>query len=353
MTEKSAPTALSRAEISADVLLELKDLHTHFHTDDGLVRAVNGVDLTLRRGRTLGVVGESGCGKTILSRTVMRIVPEPPASISGHIFWHRQNGEIVDLATYPVKARQLREVRGKEISMIFQEPMSSFSPIHTIGNQIAEALLVHERVSKKEAQERTIEMIGMVGISQPDKRFHAYPFELSGGMRQRAMIAMALVCRPTLLIADEPTTALDVTVEAAILKLIKSLQAQLGMTVMIITHDLGVIAKMADDVAVMYLGKVVEQGPVEAIFDAPQHPYTRALLKSMPRLSNTGSRLEAIRGNVADPYTVLPGCAFFPRCGEGEQDRCTAAMPPLVEVGDDHLVRCVMREGVAHGRGSG
>jgi peptide/nickel transport system ATP-binding protein len=340
-TDSSASTA---ATASQDLLLEVRDLHTHFHTDDGVVRAVDGVDLTLRRGRTLGVVGESGCGKTILSRSIMRIVPEPPAEISGEIRWHREGGAVTDLAGFRIHSKELRDIRGKEIGMIFQEPMSSFSPVHTVGNQIAEALRMHERVSRREARERAVDMIGLVGIPKPTERFDAYPFELSGGMRQRAMIAMALMCHPTLLIADEPTTALDVTVEAAILKLMKSLQAQLGMAIMIITHDLGVVAKMADDVAVMYLGKVVEQGPVEVIFGAPQHPYTQALLKSMPRLSNVDERLEAISGSVPDPFTRLPGCSFSPRCAE-RQDRCNDAMPALHELADDHLVRCVVREG--------
>ena len=327
-----------------DVLLELNNLKTHFHTDDGIVRAVDGTSLTLKRGQTLGVVGESGCGKTILSRSIMRIVPEPPAKISGEILWYGNSGKAKNLADYKIHAKELRDVRGKDISMIFQEPMSSFSPVHTIGNQIAEALLMHEKVSKREARDRAIEMIRLVGIAKPKERFNSYPFELSGGMRQRAMIAMALICHPTLLIADEPTTALDVTVEAAILKLMKSLQAQMGMAIMIITHDLGVVAKMADEVVVMYLGKVVEQGPVEAIFDTPQHPYTQALLKSMPRLSQTKVKLEAIEGNVPDPYTVLPGCAFFPRCKEGQEEKCTAKMPDLLSVADNHLVRCVIRE---------
>lgn len=347
MVNDSTHTVKNTSENDSDILLELRNLETHFHTDEGVVRAVDGVDLTLKRGQTLGVVGESGCGKTILSRSIMRIVPEPPAKITGDILWHNNNGDVINLTKYPIHSRELREIRGKDIGMIFQEPMSSFSPVHTIGNQLSEALLTHEKVSSKEAKKRTIDMIDKVGIAKPTEQFSAYPFELSGGMCQRAMIAMALMCHPTLLIADEPTTALDVTVEAAILKLMKSLQAQMNMAIMIITHDLGVIAKMADEVAVMYLGKVVEQGSVEAIFDNPQHPYTQALLKSMPRLSKAKKRLEAIEGNVPDPYSVIRGCAFFSRCQEAQAGVCNAELPRLLPYEDEHQVRCFMREGTA------
>lgn len=345
MFENSTHTNGTTITAVSDVLLELKNLTTHFHTHDGIVRAVDGVNLTLRRGRTLGIVGESGCGKTILTRSVMRIVPEPPAKITGDILWHRADNDVVNLAKYKVHSKQLREIRGKEIGMIFQEPMSSFSPVHTIGNQIAEALLTHHKVSKSSAKEQAIEMINKVGIAKPAEQFDAYPFELSGGMRQRAMIAMALMCKPTLLIADEPTTALDVTVEAAILKLMKSLQAQMNMTILIITHDLGVIAKMADDVAVMYLGKIVEQGSVETIFDNPQHPYTQALLKSMPSIKNAKKKLESIEGNLPDPYTIISGCPFYSRCTEAKSGICDATLPQLHAFDNDHLVRCFMREG--------
>ena len=344
MFKRSSQSTKTKNTLDPNVLLELKDLKTHFHTQDGVVRAVDGVNLSVKRGRTLGIVGESGCGKTILTRSVMRIVPEPPAKISGDILWHRDSGDVVNITQHPIHSKTLREIRGKEISMIFQEPMSSFSPVHTIGNQIAEALLTHYDITKADAKQQAIEMIDQVGIAKPAEQFNAYPFELSGGMRQRAMIAMALMCKPTLLIADEPTTALDVTVEAAILKLMKSLQTQMNMTIMIITHDLGVIAKMADDVAVMYLGKIVEQGTVETIFDNPQHPYTQALLKSMPRLSNTKQKLEAIEGNLPDPYTIVSGCPFFSRCNEAQAGVCDTALPELLAYENDHLVRCFMRE---------
>ena len=336
-------------ETGNETLIEVRDLKTHFHTDDGVVRAVDGVDLKIERGKTIGIVGESGSGKTVFSRSLMRIVQEPPGRVSGQILLHRNGRQPVDLAAFKANASELRHIRGKEIGMIFQEPMSSFSPIHTIGNQIMESLLVHEQVSRREARRLSIDMIGTVGIPRPAERFDAYPFELSGGMRQRAMIAMALMCHPALLIADEPTTALDVTVEAAILNLMKSLQEQMGMTIMIITHDLGVIAKIADEVAVMYLGKVVEQGSVEAIFNNPQHPYTQALLRSMPRLDTKMDRLESIKGTVPDPYTVPPGCTFFPRCGEAQSGLCNVTVPDLVEVEPGHWARCLLREGAPRG----
>ena len=296
----------------SQTLIEVKDLKTYFHTEDGVVRAVDGVDLKIERGRTLGIVGESGSGKTVFSRSIMRIVQEPPGRISGKILLHQGRDKPVDLAAFKASASELRHIRGREIGMIFQEPMSSFSPIHTVGNQIMEALLVHEPVSRREARRRAIEMIGTVGIPRPAERIDAYPFELSGGMRQRAMIAMALMCNPALLIADEPTTALDVTVEAAILNLMKSLQDQLGMTIMIITHDLGVIAKVADEVAVMYLGKVVEQGqrgghlPQPA---APLHPGAAAL-DAAPRHQGGPARVD--HGNRTRPLRRAAGVHLLP-----------------------------------------
>ena len=329
------------------MLLEVRDLRTHLRTDDGVIRAVDGVDLAVHRGRTLGIVGESGCGKTILCRSIIRTVPEPPAEISGNILWHRKDASVVDLASCRPNGKEIRSIRGKEIAMIFQEPMRSLSPVHTIGNQVAEALLAHEKVAPKEARAQAIDMLVVVGIPNAKAMFHAYPFELSGGMRQRAMIAMALMCHPDLLIADEPSTALDVTVEAAILRLLKRLQARMGMSIMIITHDLGVVATMADDVVVMYLGQVVEQGPVETIFANPQHPYTQALMRSMPRIGAGQERLAAIRGSVPDPYAVIPGCSFWPRCPEAEPGRCNVHAPHLVEMAPGHSARCLLREGGA------
>jgi peptide/nickel transport system ATP-binding protein len=334
----------------ADVLLDLRELRTHFHTDDGVVRAVDGVDLKVRRGRTVGIVGESGCGKTILSRTIIRTVPQPPATIGGEIRWRRKTGEVVDLARSKPNSEELRSVRGREIAMIFQEPMRSLSPVHTLGSQVVEALRVHEDVGRDEARDRAIRMLGVVGIPKPEARFDAYPFELSGGMRQRAMIAMALMCRPDLLIADEPTTALDVTVAAGILKLLRRLQAELGMSIVIITHDLGVVANMADEVVVMYLGRVVEQGPVARIFAAPQHPYTQALLRSMPRIGGSEESLATIRGSIPDPFAVIRGCPFSPRCIEAEPGLCTTDDPPLVPLEPGHLARCLKREATLDGR---
>jgi len=334
----------------ADVLLDVRELRTHFRTEDGIVRAVDGVDLKVRRGRTLGIVGESGCGKSILSRSIIRTVPEPPATISGEIRWRRKSGEVVDLAGLKPMSTELRSVRGREIAMIFQEPMRSLSPVHTLGNQVVEALRVHEDIGRNEARQRAIEMLGVVGIPKPEVRFDSYPFELSGGMRQRAMIAMALMCRPDLLIADEPTTALDVTVAAAILKLLKRLQVEFGMSIMIITHDLGVVANMADDVVVMYLGRVVEQGSVETIFGNPQHPYTQALLRSMPRIGGREENLATISGSIPDPFARIPGCAFSPRCIEAEAGLCNVREPQLHRFGAGHFTRCLKRESVLHGR---
>lgn len=333
----------------ADVLLDVRGLKTHFRTDDGVVRAVDGVDLKVRRGRTVGIVGESGCGKTILSRSIIRTVPEPPALITGEIRWRRKDGQVIDLAGFRARSPELRDVRGREIAMIFQEPMRSLSPVHTLGDQVMEMLQVHEKVGREEAKARAIRMLSVVGIPKPEVRFSAYPFELSGGMRQRAMIAMALMCRPDLLIADEPTTALDVTVAAGILKLLKRLQAEFGMSIMIITHDLGVVANMADEVVVMYLGRVVERGPVETIFANPQHPYTQALLRSMPRIGGQESHLATIRGSIPDPFARIAGCPFSPRCIEAEAGLCTTSDPSLVQLGADHFVRCLKREAVGHG----
>ena len=334
----------------AEVLLDVRELRTHFRTEDGIVRAVDGVDLKVRRGRTLGIVGESGCGKSILSRSIIRTVPEPPATVSGEIRWRRKTGEVVDLAGLKPMSADLRSVRGREIAMIFQEPMRSLSPVHTLGSQVMEALRVHEDVGRNEARQRAIEMLGVVGIPKPEVRFDSYPFEMSGGMRQRAMIAMALMCRPDLLIADEPTTALDVTVAAAILKLLKRLQAEFGMSIMIITHDLGVVANMADDVVVMYLGRVVEQGSVETIFANPQHPYTQALLRSMPRIGGREESLATIRGSIPDPFARIPGCAFSPRCIEAAAGLCDVREPQLLPLAAGHFARCLKRESVLHGR---
>ncbi len=329
-------------------LLEVKNLKTYFFLDEGTVRAVDGADFTIRRGQTLGVVGESGCGKSVTARSILRIVPPPGRIVEGQILYHRvqqnngsQVGETIDLTALDPKGRRIREIRGAEISMVFQEPMTSFSPVHTIGNQIMEAILLHQNVSKAEAREQAIEMLERVGMPQPHRTIDRYPHQLSGGMRQRAMIAMALSCHPSLLIADEPTTALDVTTEAQILQLMRSLQKEFGMAIMFITHNLGVVAQMTEDVIVMYLGKVVETADVDTLFYNPKHPYTQALLRSIPRLGRKSrQRLAAIPGTVPDPYSIPQGCPFHPRCKERIRGVCNRVDPPLIELEPGHNVRC-------------
>ena len=312
-----------------EVLLEVKELRTHFELRQGVVRSVDGVNLTIYRGRTLGVVGESGCGKSVTAQSILRIVPRPGAIVGGQILLHaKADGETVDLAALPPKGQRIREVRGGEIGMIFQEPMASLSPVYSIGSQIIEMALLHRSGGAEAARAAVLDMLHRVGFSEPARTFDAYPHQLSGGMRQRAVIAMALVGRPSLLIADEPTTALDVTTEAQILRLLKRLQADLGMAIMFITHDLGVIAKMADHAAVMYLGKVVEHSDVDALFHDPKHPYLRALLASVPRFGGQAqARLQSITGIVPDPFHLPDGCPFHPRCPESIAGRCDTEAP--------------------------
>jgi oligopeptide/dipeptide ABC transporter ATP-binding protein len=314
-------------------LLRVHDLNTIFDTDDGLVRAVNGVSFEVRKGETLGVVGESGCGKSVTAFSIMRLIPSPPGRI--------ERGQVLlrgrDLLRLP--EHEMRQLRGNEISMIFQEPMTALNPVYTVGNQIGEAIRLHQKVGKREAHDRAVEMLALVGIPSPEQRVSEYPHQLSGGMRQRVMIAMALSCRPAILIADEPTTALDVTIQAQILELLKRLQEELHMAIILITHDLGVVAQTADRVAVMYAGKVVEYATVQALFDRPRHPYTIGLLKSIPRMSERKERLTVIPGSVPLPSAFPPGCPFHPRCpyaNEGCRER-DAELDP-VETG--HEVRC-------------
>jgi oligopeptide/dipeptide ABC transporter ATP-binding protein len=333
--------------VGDDLLLEVKDLKTQFFTNQGVVKAVDGASLRIRRGKTLGVVGESGCGKSVTARSILGIVERPGRVVEGEILYRRSldgNGatyEELDLAQLKPQGREFRAIRGSEISMIFQEPMSSLSPHYTIGNQIAENLLLHQEMTPEEAREQTIELLRQVGIARPQLRVDAYPFQLSGGMCQRAVIAMAIACRPSLLIADEPTTALDVTTQAQILDLIQSMQQELGMAVMLITHDLGVVAEVADDVAVMYLGRVAESADVDTIFHDPRHPYTRALLRSIPRAEGAiRERLNPIRGMVPDPFNRPSGCVFHPRCDAMEQGICDGQAPRMVEVAPDHWVSC-------------
>ncbi len=320
-------------------LLDIRDLKTYFHTDDGVVRAVDGVSLSIAPEKTLGLVGESGCGKSITAFSTMRLIPSPPGKIEhGQILFHKDpESDPIDLTQLNPKGTQMRDIRGNDIAMIFQEPMTSLSPVHTVGNQIAEAIMLHQNADKKEARERAIDALNKVRLPRPDRQVDAYPHELSGGMRQRAMIAMALSCNPSLLIADEPTTALDVTVQAQILDLMRHLQSDIGMAIMLITHDLGVVASMADYVAVMYLGKIVEYSDTRTVFKDPRHPYTRGLLNSIPQVGQK-RRLVPIEGTIPDPFEIPQGCAFAPRCPHA-MDKCREE-PQLLEIESGHRVSC-------------
>jgi oligopeptide/dipeptide ABC transporter ATP-binding protein len=324
-------------------LLEIKDLKTYFSTADGEVRAVDGVSFSIAPRETIGVVGESGCGKSVTAFSVLRLLPLKYARIvQGEINFTRRNGEVVDLAQVDPRGDLIRSIRGNEIAMIFQEPMTSLSPVHTVGSQIAEAVELHQKVSKPEAMQRTVEMLKAVGIANPEQRVNEFPHQFSGGMRQRAMIAMALSCNPSLLVADEPTTALDVTIQAQILELMKSLQDQFQMSILLITHNLGVVAEMADRVAVMYMGKIVETAPSRTIFHNPSHPYTLGLLKSVPKMGKgIKERLFPIAGSVPDPFSIPKGCAFYPRCSAPKTPACNGLEDvPLVEIERGHFVRC-------------
>jgi len=329
-----------------EVLLEIKDLKISFPLDEGLVRAVEGADLTVHRGEVLGVVGESGCGKTVTAQSVLRIIPPPGKIDSGQILFHPPGSQsVVDIAKVSPTGSEILDIRGKHIAMIFQEPMSSFSPVHTIGSQIMEAIQIHQPVSDEQARQKTIELLRLVGISGAEQRVDNFPHQFSGGMRQRAMIAMALSCNPSLLIADEPTTALDVTIQAQILDLMRGLQKDIGMAVMFITHNLGVIAQIADTVAIMYLGQVVEYGPVREILRNPKHPYTMDLLRAVPRLGKTaGQRLVAIEGSIPSPFHRPSGCPFHPRCSRAMAGRCEIQMPAITQLDVQHYVRCLLYE---------
>ncbi|MCD6291182.1 MAG: ABC transporter ATP-binding protein [Anaerolineae bacterium] len=319
-------------------ILEVKGLKTYFFLDNATVRAVDGVDLILGRKKVLGVVGESGCGKSVTAMSIMRLVQSPPGKIvDGSILLHR-DGEVVDIAKLDPRGPEIREIRGGEIAMVFQEPMTSLNPLYTIGSQIAEAVELHQKVSHKEAMERALEMLRKVQIADPERRIHEYPHQLSGGMRQRVMIALALSCNPSILIADEPTTALDVTVQAQILDLMRQLQEDFGSSIIMITHNLGVISQMADDVAVMYLGKVVEHADVREVFHNPLHPYTVGLLNSIPVFGRK-KQLVPIKGMVPTPTEEIPGCAFAPRCPKA-MPICSQEHPTLKEVQPGHWVSC-------------
>src|SRR5512137_1793959 len=296
-------------------LLSVRNLKTYFFQDEGTVKAVDGATFDVHSGKTLGIVGESGCGKSVTAQSILRIIDAPGKIVDGEILLTRADGSVTDVVKLKRDSREMRSIRGGDIGLIFQEPMTSFSPVHTVGEQIIEEVLLHNKVSRKEARLRGIEVLRSVGIPKPERRIDEYSFELSGGLRQRAMIAAALSCSPRLLIADEPTTALDVTTQAQILDLLRRIQQERQMAIMLITHNLGVVAEMADDVVVMYLGRVVEEGSVDAIFHDPKHPYTKALLQSIPSIeSKPRIRLPTIQGSIPHPFNRPPGCPFHPRC---------------------------------------
>ena len=324
-----------------ELLLDIRGLRTQFFTDDGLARAVDGVSYSLEKGETVGVVGESGCGKSVTALSILRLIPDPPGKIV--------DGEIIFEGTdlLGLSSADMRRIRGNDISMIFQEPMTSLNPVFTIGNQITEAVRLHQGLNKKQALDKAIEALRLVGIPVPERRVHEYPHQLSGGMRQRAMIAMALSCNPKVLIADEPTTALDVTIEAQILDLMRTLQKELGTAIIMITHDLGVIADIARKVVVMYAGKVVEQAPVERIFASPNHPYTQGLLRSLPRVDKDASgakqRLQEIPGIVPSLLNLPTGCKFASRC-PSVMPHCKEQEPPLEQVASDHYSACWLNQ---------
>ncbi|HLO04586.1 MAG TPA: ABC transporter ATP-binding protein [Symbiobacteriaceae bacterium] len=317
----------------SEKLVEIRNLRTHFHTEDGIVPAVDGVNFYIKRGETLGVVGESGCGKSVTSLSVMRLIPNPPGKIvEGEILFEGQ-----DLVKK--SESEMRKIRGNDISMIFQEPMTSLNPVYTIGDQIAEAIQLHQGLNQREAIDKAVEMLRLVGIPLPERRVKEYPHQLSGGMRQRVMIAMALSCNPKLLIADEPTTALDVTIQAQILELMKKLKKELGMAIMLITHDLGVVAEMCERVIVMYGGKVVEEADAVSLFKSPLHPYTEGLLRSIPRMDEDVEKLHVIEGVVPNPLHLPEGCRFHPRCPYAI-DKCKESQPELEQVAPGRYVAC-------------
>lgn len=334
-------------------LLSVRNLKIHFPLDEGTVVAVDGASFDLYPGQTLGIVGESGCGKSVTARSILGILDKPGRIVEGELQFRRRGGndtsghdEAVDLTTLAPNGDLMRSIRGGEIALVFQEPMTSFSPVHTIGNQLIEAIMLHRAVTKKAARAMAIDLLRQVGIPLPEQRVDEYAFQLSGGLRQRAMIAMALSCRPSLLIADEPTTALDVTTQAQILDLMRHLQQEYGMAIMLITHDLGVVAEMADHVVVMYLGQVVESAPVDDIFHAAKHPYTQALLQSIPRIQSTSRKqLASIMGTVPHPYARPSGCPFHPRCPSFVEGLCDKREPTLSPLAPDHNVSCFLYHG--------
>ncbi|AFQ44959.1 ABC transporter ATP-binding protein [Desulfosporosinus meridiei] len=319
-------------DIGQDDLLRINNLNVQFRTSEGVFRAVRDVSISVRSGETLGIVGESGSGKSVTALSIMNLVPNPPGETSGEIIFNQQNLRELSL-------EEVRKIRGNEIAMIFQEPMTSLNPIHTCGKQIMEPLLLHKGFSKKEAKARALELLKMVGIPIPEQRFKEYPHQLSGGMRQRVMIAMALACRPKLLLADEPTTALDVTIQAQIMELLKNLRQEIDSAIIMITHDLGIITEMCDRVVVMYAGQVVESGPLKELIREPLHPYTEGLLRSIPTITKEKQRLHTIEGTVPSPFEMPFGCSFQPRCNYSTSN-CSEQAPDLIHVSPDRAVRC-------------
>jgi len=320
----------------SDKLLEVKNLKTYFYTEEGVVKAVDEIDFIIKKGKTLGMIGESGCGKSVTALSIMQLIENPPGKIVEGEIW--LEGDDLLKKSHS----EMRKIRGNDISIIFQEPMTSLNPVYTIGSQIMESIIEHQKLNKKKARKKAIEMLKLVAIPSPEKRVDEYPHQLSGGMRQRAVIAIALSCKPKLLIADEPTTALDVTIQAQVLDLTKKIKEETGMSVMMITHDLGVIAEVADDVVVVYAGKAVEYGDVKTIFENPKHPYTQGLYNAVPRLSDTKKgRLETIPGLVPNPLEFPSGCRFHPRC-KFAKSICREEMPKLEKITDNHKVRCFM-----------
>ncbi|MCC6167465.1 MAG: ABC transporter ATP-binding protein [Caldilineaceae bacterium] len=339
MTTATAPTT--------PPILSVQDLRTYYYQDEGIVRAVDGASFDVYAGKTLGIVGESGCGKSVTARSILRIVEQTGRIESGEVWLRRANGrgqvDETDLTKLDANSPAMRDIRGGEIALIFQEPMTSFSAYHTVGNQIIETIRLHSDLNRQAARDRAIELLRMVGIPRPERRIDEYSFQLSGGLRQRVMIAMALSSDPRVLIADEPTTALDVTTQAQILELMQKLQEEKGLAIILITHDMGVIAEMADDVVVMYLGRVVERGPVDAIFHEPKHPYTRALLRSIPSiLAKPRTKLATITGSIPHPYNRPEGCPFHTRCPEFMAGTCDVREPALLPVAPDHQVSCFL-----------
>jgi peptide/nickel transport system ATP-binding protein len=351
MNETSGSTLESTVSIfpDEDIILKVRNLHTYFFTDIGIARALNGVNFDIPRGKVMGMVGESGCGKSVTALSILRMVVKPGKIVRGEITLYRQDRQNksiideIDLTKLEAMGSEMRSLRGAEMSMIFQEPMTSLNPSYTIGDQIMEGIILHQKVDKAEAEKRAISILDGVGMANPQLVVKRYPHELSGGMRQRAMISLALSCQPSVLFADEPTTALDVTTEAQILDLMRDLQTRINMTIVFITHNLGVVAQMCDYVTVMYLGRVVEQATIDDIFYNPKHPYTTSLLRSIPHVGSTQKeRLQPIRGVVPDPYSKINGCPFHPRCDQAIPGTCDVNVPGLTNVGTSHTVRCFL-----------